>query len=93
MSLTATEQFAMNSMTEKIHDDWKASCKEADTEINAAYDRIAREGNEHQDEGFIQQSIEKIKDVKRNVSEARRMKNQRLEDIRNVRTMLGGHKD
>ena len=89
-SITATEKFAIDSMAQLIHNDWDNITQAIQKEVNISYDRIAREGKEHQDEGFIQQSVERIQELKRSVQEARAIKNQRLSDLEKVKIMLGG---
>ncbi len=89
-NLNATPQFAIDSMAQKIQEDWDNFTKEAQQKMDNAYDRIAREGKEHQDEGFIQQSIEYIKQIKQEVQQARQIKNIRKEDLRMVQELLGG---
>lgn len=91
--LNATPQFAIDSMAKKISEDWDSFTKEAQQKMDIAYDRIAREGKEHQDEGFIQQSIEYIKQIKQEVQQARQIKNIRKEDLRMVQALLGGNKN
>ena len=91
--LNATAQFAIDSMAQLIHNDWDNITEQLQKEVETAYERIAREGKEQQDEGFIQQSIERIKELKSSARQAREIKNQRLNDLEKVKIMLGGKKN
>ena len=63
-SITATEKFAIDSMAKTIREDWDSITNSLQKSLNQEYQRIKREAEEHQDEGFIQQSVERIEVLK-----------------------------
>ena len=92
-SITATEKFAIDSMAKTIREDWDSITNSLQKSLNQEYQRIKREAEEHQDEGFIQQSVERIEVLKIAAEQARTIKNQRLSDLEKVEIMLGGNKN
>lgn len=91
-NLTATEKFAIDSMVQKVNEDWEIFAETAQKEIDIEYNRIGNQGKAKSDTAFIQQRIERIETVKRSVEEARRTRNIRLSDLEKVELMLGSKK-
>ena len=68
-------------MEAKIQSDWTIFCEEAQKNVEQEYIRIGNYAKDHSLPDFIKQSCDRIIAITESVSNARVMKNQRLDDV------------
>ena len=68
----------------QINNDWDVFCKEAQDSIDQLYKAIESNGRIHTNPDFIEQNVDRIRDVERAIEVARRSRNDRKSDLEDL---------